>query len=429
MPLVVLLKNKLCFIVLLCLSIFDLSAQKVTYFDDIQPIIYKNCVSCHRTGHVAPFPLTTFEDVNKRALLIRRVTHERYMPPNPADPITLSDGTEVSPFKNVKLLTKAELATIDTWIKEGKKKGNEKKIILNDTLSSAMREPDMVLTLQKPFTIPGNNTEQFRVFVIPTNAKEDLYVEGIDFLPENRTLAHHCRFMIDTTNKLRLDDGIEVGATSEFQKLGIKMNDNFWHGWIPGNTAILYPTGTAKRLPKNADIVLNMHYSPSPKEMTENSKILVYLAKTPPKRLVKTFILEENSVSNDPFFIPKDTIIKFYQRSPIIPVDLSLISITPHMHLLGQNFKAFAITPDGDFINLIQISKWDFNWQMTYQFNKMIKIPQGSVIYAEAEYDNTAANGRNPNNPTKDVGFGWGTKDEMMNLIFQYLDYQEGDEK
>jgi Copper type II ascorbate-dependent monooxygenase, C-terminal domain len=98
------------------------------------------------------------------------------------------------------------------------------------------------------------------------------------------------------------------------------------------------------------------------------------------------------------------------------------------MHLLGQNFKAFAITPDGDLINLIQISKWDFNWQMTYQFNKMIKIPKGSVIYAEAEYDNTAANGRNPNNPTKDVGFGWGTKDEMMNLIFQYLDYQEGDE-
>jgi hypothetical protein len=281
MPLVVLLNNRFLSVFVFCLSVLGLSAQKVTYFDDIQPIIYKNCVSCHRTGHVAPFPLTSFEDVNKRALLISRVTHERYMPPNPADPIILPDGTEVSPFKNVKLLTKIELATIDTWIKEGKKRGVEKKMVLNDTLSSVIREPDLVLTLQKPFTIPGNNKEQFRVFVIPTNAKE-------------------------------------VGATSEFQKLGIKMNDNFWHGWIPGNTAILYPIGTAKRLPKNADIVLNMHYSPSPKEVTENSKILVYLSKTPPKRLVKTFILEENAVSNDPFFIPKDTIIKFYQRSPII---------------------------------------------------------------------------------------------------------------
>ena len=426
---VALLKNK--YSILLCLSlapIFEATAQKLTYFDDIQPIIYKNCLSCHRTGQVAPFPLRSFEDVNKRALLIRRVTHERYMPPNPSDPVTLPDGKEISPFKNVKRLTKEEIATIDKWIGQGKKKGVEKKMTVKDTILPVYREPDIVLSFQKAFTIPGNNKEQFRVFVVPTQAKEELYVEGIDFLPQNRQLAHHCRFMIDTTNKLRPDNGIEVGATSEFQKLGIKMNDNFWHGWIPGNTAIFYPKGSAKLLPKNADIILNMHYSPSPKEVTENSKILIYLTKTPPKRLVKTFILEENSVTNQPFMIPKDTVIKFYQRSPVIPIDLSLISITPHMHLLGQNFKAFAITPDGDLIDLIKISRWDFNWQMTYQFTKMIKIPRGSVIYAEAEYDNTAQNGRNPNRPTQEVGYGWGTKDEMMNLILQYLDYQEGDE-
>jgi Copper type II ascorbate-dependent monooxygenase, C-terminal domain len=415
----VLLRNKLIFTFLL-ISFCRLNAQKVTYFDDIQPIIYKNCVTCHRTGQVAPFSLTSFEDVNKRALLISRVTHERYMPPNPSDPT-------FAKYKNVKILSKEELAMIDDWIAGGKKKGKEKKRV-EDTASVTYREPDMVLMLQKPFIIKGNNKEQFRVFVVPTNTKEDLYVEGIDFLPQNKTLAHHCRFMIDTTNKLRADDGIEVGATSEFQKQGVNMSDNFLHGWIPGNTAILYPKGVAKRLPKNADIILNMHYSPSPKEVSENSKILLYLSKTPPKRLVKTFILEENSVVNQPFYIEKDTVIKFYQRSPIIPVDISLISVTPHMHLLGKNFKAYAITPDGDLINLIHIPKWDFNWQMTYQFEKMLRIPKGSVIYSEAEYDNTKENKRNPNQPTKNIEYGWGTKDEMMNLIFQYLEYQKGDE-
>lgn len=429
MRLAVLLRNKYIFLSITFVSVlYCTKAQKLTFFDDIQPIINKNCISCHRVGQVAPFSLTSFEDVNKRAKLISRVIHERYMPPNPASPLVLSDGREISPFKNVKLLTQGEIAKIDQWIAEGKKKGIDKESPLIDTFQIKHREPDLVLTLQKPFLIPGNNKEQFRVFVVPTNAKEDLFIEGIDFLPENRTLAHHCRFMIDTTNTLRPDDGIEVGATSEFQKLGVKMNDNFWHGWIPGNTAIFYPEGTAKRLPKNADIVLNMHYSPSPKDVFENSKILLYLTKTPPKRLVKTFILEENSVSNQPFFIPKDTLIKFYQRSPIIPYDISLISITPHMHLLGRNFKAFAITPDGDLINLINIPNWDFNWQMTYQFNKMLKIPRGSVIYAEAEYDNRSSNERNPHNPPQNIRFGWGTKDEMMNLIFQYLDYRPGDE-
>ena len=406
--------------VVLTLNFAVLQAQKLTYYKDIQPIIQKNCVACHRTGQVAPFTLTSFSDVERRASFIERVIADKYMPPNPSDP-------SVSSFKNVKIVSPEEKATISKWITQGKQKGSE----LDKTATEASvvyREPDMVLKFQKPFKIPGDNKEHFRVFVVPTNAKEDMYVEGIDFLPENRPVAHHCRFMIDTTNLLRNDDGIEVGASSEFQKLGVAMNESFWHGWIPGNSAIFYPKETARRLPKNADIILNMHYAPSSKDLIENSRILIYLSKTPPKRLIKTFILDENAVSNQPFAIPKDTVIKFYVRSPLIPKDLTLVSITPHMHLLGKNFKAFAITPDGDLINLIGIPSWDFNWQMTYQFEKKQKIPKGSVIYAEAEYDNTSKNYRNPNSPPKDVKYGWGTKDEMMNLIFQYLDYETGDE-
>ena len=83
---------------------------------------------------------------------------------------------------------------------------------------------------------------------------------------------------------------------------------------------------------------------------------MIPLSRKTAKRLVKTFLLEENAIVNEPFIITKDTIIKFYQRSPIVPHDISLISITPHMHLLGKNFKAFAITPDGDLVNLIQIN-------------------------------------------------------------------------
>lgn len=413
-----------------CLFFLPLSinAQKpLTYYDDIEPIIQKNCVACHRQGQIAPFSLTTFEDVDRRAGFIKKVTAQKYMPPNPSDP-------SVSTFKNVKKLTTEEIDKIGKWVEQGKVRGKEQKAKsgkqeTKSYLDTTWREPDLVLSFTKPYTIKGDNREHFVVFVVPTNATEDLYISGIDFFPQNKQLAHHCRFMIDTTHLLRPDNGIEVGDDSEFQRLGVKMNDNFFHGWIPGNTAIFYPEGVAKRLPKGSDIVLNMHYSPSSKEVSEESKILIYLSKKTAKRLVKTFILEENAIVNEPFLIAKDTIIKFYQRSPIIPHDISLLSITPHMHLLGKNFKAFAITPDGDLINLIQINSWDFNWQMTYQFEKLLKIPKGSVIYAEAEYDNTGQNGRNPYNPPRDVTYGWGTKDEMMNLIFQYLDYEVGDEE
>ncbi len=419
--------NSVFFILYLFFTPLSINAQKaLTYYDDIEPIIQKNCIACHRQGQIAPFPLMTYEDVDRRAGFIKKVTAQKYMPPNPSDP-------SVSTFKNVKKLTQEEIDKIGKWVEQGKVKGKEQKAkdkgqVVVKHLDTTWREPDLVLTLTKPYIIKGDNREHFVVFVVPTNTTEDLYVSGIDFFPENRQLAHHCRFMIDTTHLLRPDNGIEVGDDSEFQRSGVKMNDNFWHGWIPGNTAIFYPEGTAKRLPKGSDLILNMHFSPSSKELTEQSKILIYLSKKTAKRLVKTFILEENAIVNEPFIINKDTIIKFYQRSPIIPYDISLVSITPHMHLLGKNFKSFAITPEGDLINLIQINNWDFNWQMTYQFDKLIKVPKGSVIYAEAEYDNTRQNGRNPHDPPRDVTYGWGTKDEMLNLIFQYLDYEQGDE-
>jgi hypothetical protein len=98
------------------------------------------------------------------------------------------------------------------------------------------------------------------------------------------------------------------------------------------------------------------------------------------------------------------------------------------MHLLGKSFKSFAITPDGDMIPLIHIPEWDFNWQQTYQFKDLLKIPRGSVIYAEAKFDNSKNNPQNPYFPPAKVRYGWGTKDEMMNLIFEYLLYEPGDE-
>ena len=403
---------------ILCIQNFVAFAQKITYYNDIQPIIKKNCTTCHREGGAGPFSLTSFEDVNKRATFIREVTTKRYMPPFPAD-------VNFRNYHNQRYLTEQEINKIADWVETGKKEGKQPSEKLNRTSTYETRKvikPDIVLHLQKPFIIPGNNKEQWRIFIIPVNNSEDLFVTGIDFIPKNRKLAHHCRIMIDTTNKLRIDDGIEIGEESEFSRTGTQLQNNFWHGWIPGNDVVFYPDSVAKRLPKNSDLILNIHYAPSSKEVVEMVEIHLYLSKKKPKKISRTFILDENWVSNPPFLIKRDTIIKFYMRSPIIPADLNLMSVTPHAHIFCKNFKSYAVTPDGELIPLIKIDHWRFAWQLTYQFEGYVKIPKGSVIYAEAEYDNTLKNPLNPNNPTKDVGFGWGTKNEMMNLIFEYID-------
>jgi hypothetical protein len=99
------------------------------------------------------------------------------------------------------------------------------------------------------------------------------------------------------------------------------------------------------------------------------------------------------------------------------------------MHFLGKSFTAMAATPDGEAIPLIKINDWDFNWQSTYVFKNLLKVPAGSVILVQATYDNTDNNKANPNHPPKDVGYGWNSTDEMCNLIIYYLDFQEGDER
>lgn len=399
-----------------------LAQRELTYYQDIQPITKKNCVPCHHKGGVAPFSLETYEDVAHRADFIQMVTESRYMPPWFADP-------GFSHFSNEKRLSDLDIQTITTWIANGKKRG--KTVPLATTIASSNNlEPDLVLRMNQPFQIPGDGSEQFRIFVIPTHTQEELYIRGIEFRPQNLQRAHHARLMIDTTQLLRPDDGIVVGDTlTAFSRLQVQLADYFLYGWVPGNFLSLYPDGIGKRLPKGSDIILNMHYSPSSKPETDQSQIKLYLTKEKPKRLVKTFILDEHWVTNQPFQIPANQVVRFYMRSPLIPVDISLINVLPHMHLLGKSFKAYAITPQGEIINLIKIDDWNFNWQMTYQFEHLIKLPKGSVVYAEAVYDNTAANLRNPHFPPQDVTYGWGTFNEMMNLIFEYLEYEPGDEK
>ncbi len=409
----------------LFLNNYFLFSQNIDFQKDIMPIIQKNCTPCHYKGGAAPFALTSYMDVKKRKDFIKIVTESRYMPPWYAD-------TSFQSYHNERYLSESDIKKIAAWAEN---KASETQYIALQWLPETLDPVDysanrLVIPFNQPFLIPNNNQEQFRVFVLPTNTKKDLFIKGIDFIPGYKPLAHHNRIMIDTTRKLRADDGIEVGASSEFTKQNIKLADEFWYGWVPGKQAIFYPKGMARRLPKNADLIINMHYAPSSREIKDDSRVVLYPVNQQDTitRMVQTYVMDESTVVNEPFEIPADTLIKFYMRSPLIPYDISVLSVLPHLHLLGKNFKAYAITSDGDLIPLIKINEWNFNWQMNYQFKNLLKIPKGSILFAEAEFDNTKKNPRNPFFPPQKITYGWGTKNEMLNLLFEFVPYQKGDE-
>ena len=208
--------------------------------------------------------------------------------------------------------------------------------------------------------------------------------------------------------------------------------------YLPGVFASFYPEGIGGfKINKNFALVCNdLHYGPSEKNNIDSSFINIYFAKSPPKRPTKELMLGTNGISSikPPLVIPPDSIVTC-RSSLFIPESISILTINPHMHLIGVNFKAFAVSQTKDTTPLIHIPKWDFRWQYFYTFKKMLKIEAGSTIYIEATFDNTQKNPFNPFKPSRLIqerldlyGSGMRTTDEMLQFIITYLPYQIGDE-
>lgn len=342
------------------------------------------------------------------------------MPPWKADPA-------FQRYKNERILSDTAKELIQLWVKNGMPKG--KKAKNQERMGPVSSDkPDLTVSMDL-YNIPTSSVDDYRFFNVPTGTNEDHYLTKIEFIPGNRKLVHHSRLMTDTSHMVRGINGLSADdpKVAEFEKF--PPQDFFLYGWVPGNFAINFPKGTGKKLLRDSDIIMNVHYSPNARpDQTDQSKVNFYFSKTPVEREVFSLAMAEESIVNKPFLIKANETAKFMAQFGPIPIDISAIAINPHMHYLGKTIRAFAATPDGDAIFLVQINNWDFKWQDTYQFQKMLKIPKGSTIFLEATYDNTANNPVNPSKPPKDVTYGWATKSEMMSLVLYYVVYKEGDE-
>jgi hypothetical protein len=401
-----------------------LGQEKIDFETNIKPILTKHCVNCHQNGGIAPFSLDNWADVDARAIMIGAVTASKYMPPWRAD-------TSFQHYKNENYLSKTDIELIQQWIQNDQPRGiveRRKEKGSQQIKVKKKQENEIQIGFNRAFVIKGENKEEFRFFHMPSKIKENGYIQSIEFVPGNKKQVHHSRIMIDTTQSISGIDGLSEEDSSILKYQTKPLADPFLFGWVPGNDKIIFPKGIGKKIYANSDFIVNVHYVPSPIQVVDSSSIIIQLSNEPIEREAQTLTLTENNISNQPFIIYPNKKSTFYMRSPVLQDSISLISIMPHMHLLGKTFKSYAITPDGNIIPLVHVPSWDFNWQTTYQFTKFTLLPKGSVIYAEATYDNTNENPLNPYKPARTVGYGWGSKDEMMNLILYYVKYRQGDE-
>lgn len=445
-------------ILLVCLLCFSCSQQNeksdlknITWSEHIAPVIFKNCTPCHRPNEAGSFNLLTYADAIKKAQLIKFVTQTRYMPPFPAD-------VNYTHFVGELVLTEEEIAQIKSWVENGTPRGDslQEPKAPQFYSGSYFGKPDLIIKPQKPVQIKGNGTDAFLIWKFPYEIEHDTIVDFVEFVPHQRKLIHHVNghlISYDEKRTFNYFSGESISADIKSQLMEVykrmhipytdKLQPNFplltpnTIYYLPGYVPPLYPKeiGGYKLKKHGAFLLNNIHYGPSNADLLDSSYINVFYRKTPIQRSIRESQLGTFGISKiEPEFIIPPNEIKTFHTQYTLTSPISVLSVNPHMHLIGKTFWAFALKPNGDTIRLIKINKWDFRWQYYYTYKHPVKLESGTTIHVYGSFDNRNENPNNPFHPPHTITQGNGvesmkTTEEMFQFIFTYMPYKEGDER
>jgi Flp pilus assembly protein TadD/mono/diheme cytochrome c family protein len=389
----------------------------VTWSHQIAPLVYSNCTTCHHPGGAGPFSLLTYQDARRWGKQMAAVTSSRYMPP-------WLPEKGYGDFADERSLSKDEIALIAKWVQSGMAEGDASAAPHAPKYSASWQygTPDLVLTVERPFTLPASGTDVFRNLVLPYPLKQSHYIRAMEIRPAVPQIVHHANILIDRTASFRRahpaqwKEGVpgmelEVDTGNEFDPDG-----NFLF-WKPDTPVLVEPEGMPWRLDPGNDLILNMHLKPSGKAETASAEIGLYFTDTPPSKQPMLLQLEHDAALDIPAG-DRDFVVEDALR---LPVDVEVLGIYPHAHYLGKRMEAWATLPDQKKQWLIVIPSWDIDRQSVYRYRSPVFLPKGSVVHMRYTYDNSSGNEHNPHSPPVRVKAGNRSEDEMAHLWLQVL--------
>ena len=393
-------------------------AAAPTFAANVAPIVYANCVVCHRPGQAAPFSLLSYDDVRKHGQTIVEVTTSRYMPPWHA-----SRAEGFPEFRDERRLSDKDLATLKAWVDAGMPAGDVKKAPLPPTFPSgwALGVPDLIVTMPKAIDVPAEGPDLYKNVTMAIDLPDDRFITAVDFEPSARSVVHHALFFSGPASAVIGDDELipGLGGGQRGGGRGVAAADQAWGGlggWVPGMTPHFFPEGIAQSLPKHTNLVVQLHLHPSGKAEHEQGQLAIYFAKTPPKKSMTGIQVPPmfgyaagiDIAAGEKAFTIHDTFT--------LPVDVEAFGARGHAHYIAREMKLVATLPDGSTKGILWIKDWDFGWQDSYFFKQSFTLPKGTKIDATITYDNSDANPHNPHSPPVRVTWGRSSFDEMGSL-------------
>jgi hypothetical protein len=411
--------------------------KSVTFTKDIAPILFKNCVGCHRPDFTAPMSLLSYKDVRPWARSIKEKVLTRAMPPWSADP-------HYGEFSNDASLSQRDIDTIATWVDQGAKQGDPRDLPPIPQASDLweLSKPDLVIEMQQEWKGDTTGLDENLEFSVPTGFTEDKWVQAIEFRPGNRKAIHHAVVLIQTPDMMKADQSSasasdNPGAIFRIQGTNRQVRDNVpviddgcgaqregggnnarfaMTVYAPGRNADIWPEGTAKLIPKGSNLIFQMHYAKTTgKPEKDRSGVAILFARKPVEKMVVSL-----DIMNLYFRIPAGADNHEVTACSTFKKDVQITGFMPHMHVRGKDMRYEAIYTDGRRETLLNVPRYNFYWQTLYKLKKTIAIPKGTRIAVTAHFDNSTRNKYNPD-ARQAVRFGDSTTDEMLAGFVDYI--------
>jgi hypothetical protein len=363
------------------------------------------------------------------------------MPPWHASP-------EYGHFSNDARLSDAQIATIRVWVQQGAKEGDPADLPPVPRFEPGWRigKPDAIFTIPE-FTLTATGYDEQQTFFVDTGFTQDTWVQAVQLRPGNRKVVHHAHVWIEPLEKPRpapkpsstapkvsytLREGSRAYARPDAPVIDdgcSHPNGGMWPGqspnelgsilgsFVPGKAPERWPEGIAKRIPAGAKLKFTIHYSKSTGEVEKDAtSVGLVFAKRPPERELRRIDLH-NTAFRIPAGAPEHTVTACYTFTE----DADVLSYLAHMHYRGNSMRFDATYPDGRTETLLDVPRYDFDWQTKYLNAEPVRIPKGTRIKLTATFDNSANNPANPD-PSKVVRWGDNTVDEMMDGWFEFVE-------
>lgn len=366
----------------LILSVIPINAQTITWSEHIAPIIYSNCVDCHRDGGAAPFSLLDYDDAKENAQKIARVVEDRVMPPWMLDPVHSAS------IKDDRRLTEEEVSKIVEWAENGTRRGSPRRAPKPPKFSDSWQlgEPDLVLQMSDPISVPAEGADLYRNFVIPVELSESKYVRAVEFLPESQTVLRQAVMLFDESDWARRSDASD--ALPGFDGLDLSSARNStgqYVSWSPGADPYHFDQSTPWQIGPNGDLVLQLHIRSTGDVVITNPRIGLFFAAGPSTKATDSLFLHTSDNEQLAGDIPS-----VFEERLTLPVAVSVSGLIPHARSLISSLEVFAELANGQKQPLLRIPDWDSNWQSDYQLEDPVLIPAGAELVMRSTLSETA---------------------------------------